>query len=193
MKARFAALMSALALALTLGLWLAPSGTAYAQDATRTALAMNTLRVGAVNRSIGLYVPHTYRTGRPAPLIIALHGRFSSAQALHAISHLSGVAEANGAIVAYPETQGASWNDGGFGPLARTETPPDDDAFIDAAINAIAQEYALDRQRIFLVGYDSGGAMAYALACRGSPTIAGVAVVSAPLFDFTARACAHGR
>src|SRR5262249_52811193 len=140
MKARFAILLSALTLALILG----PPGMAQAQDATRTALIMNALRVGAVNRSIGLYVPNSYRAGRPAPLIIALHGRFSSAQALHAISHLSGVAEQAGAIVAYPETAGTSWNDGGFGPLARTETPPDDTGFIDAAINAIAQEYALD-------------------------------------------------
>src|SRR6185312_16232334 len=100
MKAWLAALMLALAL----------PAPAHAQDATstRSALIMSTLRVGAAGRSVGLYVPHTYQTGHPAPLIIAFHGRFSSAQALHAISHLSGVAEQSGAIVAYPETAGAS-------------------------------------------------------------------------------------
>src|SRR5690242_10555577 len=108
-----------------LAIMLASIGVAPASSqtqATQPALMMNTLRVGSLNRSLGLYVPPSLHAGRPAPLIIALHSRYSSAQALHALSHLGDVADRNGAIVAYPETAGASWNDGGHGPLRRTET-----------------------------------------------------------------------
>jgi polyhydroxybutyrate depolymerase len=175
---------------LALMLALSASEPAKAQaPAAESPLVMNTLRVGGANRSVGLYVPRSLRTGHAAPLIIALHGRYSSAQALHALSHLSEVAEQNGAIVAYPETAGISWNDGGFGPLARSETPADDAGLINAAINAIAQDYALDRDRVFVVGYDSGGAMAYALACSGAVHAAGIAAISAPLFNLTTQNC----
>src|SRR6185369_6729421 len=108
------------------------------------------LRVGGANRSIGLYVPRSLRAEQAAPLIIALHGRYSSAQALHALSHLSQVAEQNGALIAYPETAGVYWNDGGYRQLARTETPADDAGFINAAINAIAQDHSIDRRRVFV-------------------------------------------
>ena len=54
-------------------------------------------------RFVGVYEPSTYHGGQPAPLIVALHGRFSSPQALHAISGLAAVAEERGAIVIYPE------------------------------------------------------------------------------------------
>jgi len=177
---------------LALLLALAATAPTSAQAPTAAApLVMNTLRVGDLNRSLGLYVPRSLRADHPAPLIIALHNRYSSAQALHALSHLGDVAEQNGAIVAYPEMAGTSWNDGGHGPLRRSEAPSDDAGFINAAINAIAQEYPVDRQRIFVLGYDSGGAMAYALACSGAVRVAGIAAISAPLFDFTTRSCAN--
>lgn len=178
--------------AFLLAVLLVLGGVASASSQSSTvpsALVMNTLRVGNLNRSLGLYVPHSLRAGHPAPLIIALHSRYSSAQALHALSHLGDVAEQNGAIVAYPETVGAYWNDGGHSPLGRTEAPADDAGFINAAISAIAQDYPIDRQRVFLVGYDSGGAMAYTLACSGAVRVAGIAAISAPLFDFTTRSC----
>jgi polyhydroxybutyrate depolymerase len=152
---------------------------------------MFALPYAGANRSVGLYVPHSYQRGRPAPLIIALHGRYSSAQAMHATSHLAAVAERRGAIVFYPETVGAYWNDGGYAALQRRETPQDDAGFINAAINAVGQDYPIDRARIYVVGYDTGGAMAYSMACRGSPQLAGVAVVSALMWDYAEQACAN--
>jgi polyhydroxybutyrate depolymerase len=158
-----------------------------------TRLDMFALAYGGANRSVGLYVPRSYQPGRPTPLIIALHGRYSSAQAMHAISHLAAVAERRGAILFYPETVGAYWNDGGFAALHRRETPQDDAGFINAAINAIAQDYPIDRQHTYLVGYDTGGAMAYSMACSGAVPLAGVAVVSALMWDYAERSCTHAR
>ncbi|MBI3437732.1 MAG: hypothetical protein HY054_03595 [Proteobacteria bacterium] len=154
-------------------------------------LDMFALSYGGAQRSVGLYVPQTYQRGRPAPLIIALHGRFSSAQAMHAMSHLVAVAERRGAIVVYPETAGGFWNDGGYAALARREAPSDDAGFVSAVTTALAQDYAIDRSQTFLVGYDLGGAMAYNLACGGSQRFAGVAIVSALMWDYAEQSCAH--
>ncbi len=154
---------------------------------------MFALSFGGANRSVGLYVPRSYQRGHPAPLIIALHGRYSSAQAMHATSHLAAVAERRGAILFYPETAGAYWNDGGFAVLQRREAPQDDAGLITAAINAVAQDYSIDRQRIYVVGYDTGGAMAYSMACRGPMHLAGVAIVSALMWDYAEQACASAR
>lgn len=144
-------------------------------------------------RNFGIYVPPTYVKERPAPLIIALHGRFSSAKALHAVSHLQAVADARGAILLYGETQGAFWGDGGHGPLKRSEPEPDDVSYLSALADTIMGQYNIDRDRVFLIGHDAGGVMAMRLMCQAQLPFrfAGVAVVSALMWDFTASACGH--
>ena len=59
-------------------------------------LEPNSFQYEGIQRNVGLYVPSTYHRGTPAPLIVALHGRFSSARAFHALSHLRRVADARG-------------------------------------------------------------------------------------------------
>lgn len=169
------------------------AGAAHAQPRYDRGLAMHAIAVGLEARSLGLYVPSSYRPGQAAPLIIALHGRFSSAQAFHAISGLAAVAEARGAIVVYPESLTGIWNGGGHEILNRPGPPPDDSGFIGAAIDAVAADYAIDRSKIFVTGFDSGGGLAYALACQGRIPLAGVAVVSALMWDFARDECANAR
>ena len=77
------------------------------------------IKHNGVDRNFGLYVPKSYSKDKPAPVIFALHSRFSSAKALHAISRFQHVAEARGAILVYPETRGAYWGDGGHAVLQR--------------------------------------------------------------------------
>lgn len=140
-------------------------------------------------RFVGVYQPSTYQAGRPAPLIVALHGRFSSPQALHAMSGLAAVAEQRGAILIYPEALAGFWNDGGHELLNRPGEPADDAGFIAAAIRAATQDFSIDRSKVFVVGYDSGGGMAYSLACHQPIPLAGVAVVSALMWDYARDQC----
>ncbi|MCK6576693.1 MAG: dienelactone hydrolase family protein [Anaerolineae bacterium] len=148
-----------------------------------------TLDYGGVERAYGLYLPSTYDAGTPAPLILALHGRFGSAKALHALSGLAALAEARGALLVYPETYGVFWNDGGHDALERREEPSDDAGFIGAVVRAVQADYAVDADQLFLIGYDSGGVMSYRLACEGVADFAGVAAVSALMWDFLLEAC----
>ncbi|MDZ4690148.1 alpha/beta hydrolase family esterase [Terricaulis sp.] len=172
----------AVALALCAILLAAP---AHAYD---RGLEMRTLVHSGISRSYGVYTPATVTADQPAPLIIALHGRYSSAQALHAMSGLAAAAEARGAVLLYPETVGAFWNEGGHAALQRREPVQDDAGFIEAAIAALSAERAIDPARIYVVGYDVGGSMAFRMACAARP-LAGVAVVSALMWDYTEEGC----
>lgn len=182
----------AIAAALAVALFVAFSAVAQTPSsaARADALQMMSLQIGGAERSVGLYVPPSYRAGHPAPLIVALHGRFSSAKAFDAISHLRTIADTHGAIILYPETAGDFWNDGGYAQLGRQEVAQPDEAFIAGVIAALKQDYTIDSARQYLVGYDVGGALAYRMACDGRVQFAGVAVVSALMWDYAREACA---
>jgi len=158
---------------------------AYGRD-----VAIRALQHDGVGRSYGLYVPASYQPGRPAPLIVALHGRFSSGKAMHAVSGLADLAERRGAILLYPEVGGMFWNDGGHGPLERREPPLDDAGFIAAALAEVSAAYAVDPARIYLVGHDNG--FAYSLACRPPFRLAGAAMVAGLMWNYQAEACRGG-
>lgn len=162
----------------------ARSTSRYAQP-----LTMYELEHDGHTRSIGLYVPSKYNANQPAPLIIALHGRYSSPQAFHAFSRLDAIAETRGAILVYPEKLAGAWNDGAHQLLNRPGAPEDDQGFIRAAIEAVRGDYSIDTASIMLVGYDSGGAMAYSLACQPNAGYAGVVSVGPLLFEYTRAAC----
>lgn len=166
---------------------------AHAQPRRDRALEISAIAVGLDARVVGVYVPSTYQPGTPAPLIVAIHDRFSSVQAFHALSGLAAVAEARGAILLYPQSQDGSWNNGGHAALNRPGEPIDDLGFVRAAINAVAADYTIDRTRVFVTGYGAGGAMAYSLACQSDMQVAGVAVVSALMWDFARDQCASAR
>ena len=56
----------------------------------------------------------------------------------------------------------------------------------------MAKTHPLDPARTFLVGYDTGGVLAYRSVCKGPARWAGVAVVSALMWDFSRAECASG-
>lgn len=166
---------------------------APASAQTRYAdLSVHLLEDGNDVRFFGVYTPPNYRAGNPAPLIVALHDRFSSAKAFHAISHLQAVADARGAILLYPETQGAFWNDGGHNEIRR-EPALDDAGFINGAIAQAQRQYDIDPAQVFVLGYGQGGVMAQRIACESDTRFAAVAVVAALMWDYTRDACASAR
>ncbi|MEZ5971008.1 MAG: PHB depolymerase family esterase [Hyphomonadaceae bacterium] len=166
-------------------------GSAQAQNTPRydRALEMRGDEHDGVSRFVGVYVPASHQRGTPAPLIVALHGRFSSPQAFHALSGLAAVAEEHGAVLIYPETIGGFWNDGGHDILHRRGEAVDDAGFIDQAIDAAIDDYGIDPNRIYVVGYDGGANMAFSLVCSSRRHFAGVAGVSALLWDYQTAHC----
>ncbi|GAM98780.1 lpqC [alpha proteobacterium U9-1i] len=163
---------------------------AFAQPARQYADApIYSIEHAGARRAFALHTPTSFRRG--GPLIVALHGRFSSPKAFQALSGLNAIGDVRGALVAYPQAGGALWNDGANPGLARIAAPMDDAGFIAAMIATLVEEYGVGAERVFIVGFDSGGVMAQHLACDGSMRLAGVAVVSAPGWSYMPQSCAR--
>jgi polyhydroxybutyrate depolymerase len=117
-----------------------------------------------------LHVPPTVRPDEPAPLVIEFHGSGSVPAEQMRYSGLHRLADAHGFVVAAPQAAiplrmfnnspgGMAWNipgvplvDGGMSSAA-----PDDVAFVRQMVDAVAEERAIDRRRVYGVGFSGGG------------------------------------
>jgi polyhydroxybutyrate depolymerase len=129
-----------------------------------------------VEREYILYVPKNYHRGKPAPLVITLHGAGVSPRLQMEMSEWNEVADREGFLVVYPSgTTGGGprvWRMSGAG-----ETR--DVRFISDLIGEIQKTYSIDPRRIYANGLSNGGGMSFILSCRLPHRIAAVGLVGA--------------
>jgi polyhydroxybutyrate depolymerase len=144
---------------------------------TRPGDSVQWLAWETVKRYYVLRTPPAYDGTRPLPLVIVLHARGSSAQGAKTLG-FSAAGDREGFFVAYPEALGQPriWHAAhDRGPVTR----PDDRGYLEALIGTLRGSLNIDPRRIYVVGYSSGGMMAYELAAQLSHTLAAVGVVAA--------------
>ncbi|MBN1380161.1 MAG: prolyl oligopeptidase family serine peptidase [Deltaproteobacteria bacterium] len=140
------------------------------------------LRTGKHQRHFLLHSPQGYSASRAYPLVVVLHGAFSTAKEIAKWSEWSQLADREGLIVIYPEGIGIlgflqHWNAGHCCGKA-AEEGWNDVAFIEAAINGTCRQYAVDKRRIYMMGFSNGGMMTYRFAVERSFLLAAAASVS---------------
>lgn len=146
---------------------------------------MRRIVVNGVERSYYLHAPPTVKAG--APLVIMLHG--ATANGRNDV-HRYGwhhMADTRDFVVAGPDAPTLradqpesdknfrTWNHGGHR-AASDVTASDDVGFIAAMIDDIARASAIDRRRVYVAGFSSGGSMAHRL---GIERAGGIAAISA--------------
>lgn len=101
-----------------------------------------------------VYVPASYRPGRPAPLVLCLHG--AGGAGARAIRALQPEAERMGMLLLGPDARRQTWDVlmGGYGP---------DVAFIDRALALIFRRFAVRPDRIAVEGFSDGASYALSL------------------------------
>ena len=147
-----------------------------------------------------LHIPSTYETEKPAPLIVALHGKGQPPREFETHTQFSNPENNKDAIVVYPEGIKVRR------PLVVTyrsmltclpqlqwtgdpESPPkeeiDDIAFVNFLIDQLEGEYSIDRDHIYVAGFSNGGGLTDLLACdaRASSRIAAFAMSSAAVYQ----------
>lgn len=151
-------------------------GTSSASPGTRTVQLMS----GGLARDYILHVPHGY-AGKPAPLVINMHGFLSSASQQETWSAMDAVADRENFIVAYPDGAGmpSSWNAGDC--CEYKDTSRDDVAFISALIDDVGRSSCIALDRVYATGMSNGGFMSHNLACNLSDRIAAIGPVSGVL------------
>lgn len=142
-------------------------------------------RVSGVKRSYYVHVPEGSDGTTPLPVVLALHGAFSTARKFERESGLSLLADRQGFLVVYPQGIGLGdlfrhWNSGHCCGKAR-KMNLDDVGFALAAVDDVARRNPVDRARIYVVGHSNGGMLAYRIAAERPEVVAAVAAVSATI------------
>jgi polyhydroxybutyrate depolymerase len=125
-----------------------------------------------VERRTLLHAPPTYRPGRSIPLVVALHGRPSSAEELRRTSALDATADANAFLLAYPDALDGSWN------ALECCDGADDVGFLTALVGELVRSWNVDPDRVYVTGFSNGASMTYRLAVEASDIVAAIAPVS---------------
>ncbi len=136
---------------------------------------MRRLTVNSTRRTYLLHVPTGYDAAIPRPLLIVLHGRGGSSAGARGWG-FSARADQKGWLVVYPEAlpPTRSWST----QLGTGKANAEDVAYIEAMLGDLALTVSLDPQRVYAVGYSTGGSFAAHLAgTLQGPTIAAVAIV----------------
>ena len=145
-----------------------------------------TLQFGGVTRRYYLHLPSTWHRGRPAPLVLVVHGGGGRASGIAPHTGFSRLAEREGFVVAYPQGLNGRWNDGrGY---AATH---DDVGFVRALLDTLGRELSIDPRRVYATGISNGAMFSYRLACDLPGTFAAVAPVAGAMPADLAPACAH--
>ena len=133
-------------------------------------------------RTYLLHVPANYDEQKAWPLVLVLHGAFSTAGRFEKKSGFSELADREGFVVAYPNGIGVlgllqHWNAGHCCGLAEKDRV-DDVGFLRYVIDDVSRKVRVDPQRIYVAGHSNGAMLAYQFASENSERIAAVCVVS---------------
>ncbi|MEO9221811.1 MAG: dienelactone hydrolase family protein [Mycobacteriaceae bacterium] len=116
---------------------------------------------------------------QPLPLVVVLHGAFVTGSAELARTGFGRLADEGTAVVVAPESIGPAWNsDGGCCAKAAAEHV-NDAGFVSTVMRDVQRTAHTDPRRTSIVGYSSGGKLAYNVACQDSSAIAAVATYGA--------------
>jgi polyhydroxybutyrate depolymerase len=138
--------------------------------------------VHGLRRSFRVHVPSGYTDSQTFPLIVVIHGAFSTAKEMEKHRGFSELADREGFLVVYPEGFGLlgflqHWNSGHCCGKA-LESNLDDVGFIARVIDDVCARFKVDRSRIYMAGNSNGGMLTYRFAAEISDVPAAIAVVA---------------
>lgn len=135
---------------------------------------LNALQVAGGKRYYLLHVPPNLDRTKTYPLVLALHQFSDTPEGTEKLTGFSTLADREGFLVAYPKGEfPRTWNPG-------MRSGPDDVAFLEALVDALAKAYPVDMKRVYACGLSAGGMMSQWLACK-SDRFAAVAAIAGSL------------
>ncbi len=153
------------------------AGTTLAKNQGTESL--ESMNVDGVVRQWRMYVPPSYESDTPMPLVIDLHGTGSTPQGEARLTEFEALAAEEGFLVASPA---AKYPRNGDGRLTWNvdlyQHVVDDVRFIRALITRLSEQFAVDPARIYATGMSGGGRMSSRLACNLADLIAAIGPVA---------------
>ena len=141
-----------------------------------------TLNFDGQQREYIVYIPASYNSSTEYPVLFSFHGGSGYASDFIQTNDMRPIADTANFIAVYP--QGAIDPEGGTTSwIHKAPTDHDDIFFIEAIIDALSLEYAIDQSRIYACGYSEGAILSYELGCRLNSKIAAFAAVSGSMLE----------
>lgn len=122
-----------------------------------------------------LHVPRSLDRGKPAALVLSLHGAACWPALQRDLSGWNELADREGFIVVYPAGRD------GPGPRVWHMGGERDPQYIADLIDKLRGEYNIDPRRIYANGLSNGGGMSWALSCRMPDRFAAIGMVGPAL------------
>lgn len=113
-------------------------------------------------------------------LVLALHGRGSSAEEMRAVTELDRYAAGEGLAVAYPEGLGGGWGDDTF-PTPERPAGDEDVRFLDDLVTALRSDPRIGDAPVGVVGFSNGASMALRYAAQRPDAVGAVVAVAGQL------------
>ncbi len=136
-----------------------------------------------------LYTPTSYRSGRPAPLLVMVHGCQTTAETQMRANRFNPLAERDGFVVLYPDVDALGRaQPGPANQCWKFPYPPSwwrdnsDAAAIADMTRAVMALRTVDAERVYLVGLSAGGLMASIDAAAYPDLYAAVGVVASSAY-----------
>jgi polyhydroxybutyrate depolymerase len=156
---------------------------------TRAGTHKEKLDVGTIApREYLIHIPpkvarSKWRGGRLAkrlPVVMALHGGFSTMGQMQRLTNFDSLADEHGFIAVYPNGFATTWNAGDCCGAAKIGHVNDVD-FLSRLIDKLNRTGLVDPKRVFVTGFSNGAGMAYRMACEEADKVAAIGVVEGAL------------
>ena len=129
----------------------------------------NTIESEGKKRSYYLFIPASVAPGKPAPLIVLLHGSGRNGSVL--VEHWQKIAEQEGIILAGPDSRNsASW-----------AIPEDGPRFLRDLVEELKSKHPIDQTRVYLFGHSAGAIFGLMISALESEYFAAAAVSAGAL------------
>jgi polyhydroxybutyrate depolymerase len=156
-----------------------PTSTPATPTPNVASIEHGKISVGGLAHTYRLFRPQKLDAQNPTAMVVLLHGCGSSGDEFASITHFDEQAGAAGVVAVYPDGLA------NFGPGFNhcwneflDPAMPDDFTFLTQLIDQLTKDLPIDKNRIFVAGLQSGGHMAYTLACAIPERIASIASIS---------------
>ena len=141
------------------------------------------MRFYGFRRTYRIHLPPNYNSARPLPMVVVIHGAFDTARGMERFSGFSALADQENFVVVYPNGIGIfgflqHWNAGHCCGKAAADHI-DDVGFLTKVIEDACAQLAVDRHRIYMVGFSNGGMMVYRFAAERGDLLAAAASLAA--------------
>jgi polyhydroxybutyrate depolymerase len=125
-----------------------------------------TMHCRGTNRTYLVRLPQNYSAGNSYPMLIFLHGGGFTSEIADSVYGFTEHGYKTGYIVVYPQGLNESWS-------AASDVP-----FISTLIDTLCNNYAINKQRVYLAGHSAGAYLVNVAACQLAGKIAAFGDIS---------------